>query len=338
MRILTAHYGLHRGGSERALHRLVEMWAALGHEVRCLEEPGGHSATLARALQAETRTFSPDILFAGGQTYAPPFALARLDARLRQRPFVMKLSNAPLHPGRQVTANLSRTWLRLQQRWTDCFVAPDAPSAALLRAIGVADGKLAVIANPVASENRLQSLHDAGANADPDPALRLLTIGRLAPQKNMALLIEAFARIARQGDYLTIIGDGPLREKLAGQAARHAADIRFTGHLPDPGPYFAQSNAFALASDFEGLPAVLVETLAAGLPIAATDSAPGIADLLAGHGAVVPPRNVEALARAIENLRGFRAARGAMLERARVFTAERSAPDYIELFRGLAKG
>ena len=332
MHILTAHYGRHRGGSERALERLIAAWRVLGHEVRCIVEPRAGAAALANALQQEAAAFPPDILFAGGQTYAPPFALLRRDRGMRRLPFAMKLSNAPLHPGRALATRASQAWLRLQARWTGRFVAPDDASARLLRAIGIAEAQIAVIANPAADESHLRRLHEQGSRRTDGEALRLLTMGRLASQKNIALMIEAFARIARPGDRLTVVGDGPLRAALEARTARHAADIRFPGHIDDPAPQFAEANGFALASDFEGLPAVLVEALAAGLPIAATASAPGLADLLGPHATLVPVRDAAALARALDGLRHASPDRGAMLERALPFTAERSAPEYIALF------
>jgi len=83
------------------------------------------------------------------------------------------------------------------------------------------------------------------------------------------------------------------------------------------------------------LPAVLVEALAAGLPIAATNSAPGIADLIAGFGTLTPVQDATALARALEWLRYAKPDRTAMLERAMQFTAQRAAPLYIDLFKRL---
>lgn len=334
MRIVTGHFGSHRGGSERALERLIAMWRDLGHEVECIVDPRRRALSLASELTAAARAFAPDMLFAGGQTYAPAFAIARRKPAMRRLPFAMKLSNAPLHPGKPVTTRLSQDWLRLQTRWTDCFVAPDAASAALLAGIGIPPRQTAAIPNPAASETHLLALHARSTvRRMPSSALHLLTVGRLVPQKNVALLIEAFSRIARTGDILTIVGEGPFRDRLERQAAGHAADIRLIGHQDDPSDRFAQANSFAIASDHEGLPAVLVEALAAGLPIAATDSAPGLADLVGKHGVLTPPRDPSALAAALDSLRGAVPDRQDMLVRALAFTAERSAPAYIDLFR-----
>ena len=337
MRILTGHYGRHRGGSERALERLVAAWRDLGHDVRCPVEQSASPLKLAAQLRRDAKSFVPDFLFAGGQTYALPLALARRRGAVGKLPFAMKLSNAPLDPGHPLATRASQLWLKAQGAWTDCFVAPDGASAALLADIGIVPGKIATVANPAADAVHLERLHKAGGgSADtPNASLHLLTVGRLAPQKNVSLLIEAFCRIARPDDRLTIVGDGPLRERLEAQAARHQGDVRFFGHHPDPAPAFAQANAFALASNYEGLPAVLVEALAAGLPIAATNSAPGIADLIAGFGTLAPVQEAASLARALESLRHARPDRAAMLERAMQFTAQRAAPLYIDVFKRL---
>ncbi|MGB3722336.1 MAG: glycosyltransferase [Pacificimonas sp.] len=341
MRILTAIYGPGRGGSERAVLRLMRKICHAGHEVRILgENADGKARPVALALQIAraARIWKPDILFAPGQTYALPFAIAKA-LKGTEAPLVSKISNMP-GSNRQ-----ARLWLSLQGFWTARFVAPDAASAEeLTRTTDLSDEQITAIDNPCADRDHLISLHQAGHSKH--AGLHILAAGRIVPQKNFGSLIAAFANISGEQDRLTIIGDGPdlEREKriLHDKRTRYgtACNIDMPGHVTDPAPYFAKASAFASSSMFEGLPAVLIEALATGLPIAATDSSPAIRALLEGegHGIVVPLNDDEALASALEKLRTFQPNRTAMFTAALRFTAEAAAPVYLDLFQTLAHG
>jgi|TARA_R100000501_G_scaffold12618_1_gene23294 glycosyltransferase involved in cell wall biosynthesis len=338
MDILTAIYGPGRGGSERAALRLVAAWRDLGHRVTVLGEAGDGAArplSLARQIVRHGHQGPPDILFAPGQTYALPFALAHVLARPGHRyapPLVTKISNMPSPADRWALH-----WLSLQKRWTTKMVAPDRASQdELHRMIGGSVDRFAFVANPAAERGHLSHLHAIKpAAAGP---LRLLAIGRLVPQKNFALLIEAFCKIATPADQLTVLGEGPERVRLERQANASGLDIRLPGFRADPAAELAAANAFASTSDFEGLPAVLIEALAVGLPIAATASSPAVTALLNDEqlGLLTPVNDVQAMAGALQRLRTFRPDRRAMYAAALHFTAEEAAPAYIRLFEGLA--
>jgi glycosyltransferase involved in cell wall biosynthesis len=130
----------------------------------------------------------------------------------------------------------------------------------------------------------------------------LLSVGRLAVQKDQATLLDALARLKNRPWRLTLVGDGPLRgdlEQRAGQLGL-ADRITFAGFV-DPLPHFAAANVFVLPSRWEGLPAVALEALAAGLPVVATDCAPGLTALLAGLNLpATPVGDAAAFAKAIE--------------------------------------
>lgn len=340
MHILTGMFGIERGGSERALMRLGEAWQEAGHRVSLVPRiANGRFAPrkLAAELAGMTVREKPDIVFSAGQTYALVMALLARKLGDGRPPIAAKISNSPRHAARGGFGVPASYWLRRQVRWTDMFIAPDEASARELIDGGLPEARLKVIPNPAASAAALEKL--AHRTANDSSSLRLLSIGRLVPQKNFALLIEAFARTARSGDRLTIVGEGPLRRRLQEQAARTGTDIRFAGWMNDPAHAYADANAFALASDFEGLPAVLVEALAAGLPIAATNSAPGLADLLGGgkYGHIVPVRRAGELANAIDRLRNFQPKAEDMLAQAMKFTVEAAAPVYIGAFESLVR-
>jgi glycosyltransferase involved in cell wall biosynthesis len=118
------------------------------------------------------------------------------------------------------------------------------------------------------------------------------TIGRMDGNKNHAMLLRVFARVAaKHADArLVMIGDGPLRTELAQQA--NALDIArqvcFTGPVPRASQYLPAFDVFCLTSYTEGMPNVLMEAAAAGVP-AVTTSCATISDVIDDgiHGFVV---------------------------------------------------
>jgi glycosyltransferase involved in cell wall biosynthesis len=170
-----------------------------------------------------------------------------------------------------------------------------------------------------------------------DGVVELLTVGRIEPEKNPLLLAEALARLERlrPGGYrASWVGDGRLADDLRSRAAELgvARALELPGFVP-PGQvlgHYRRAHAFVHVALTEGVPQVLVEALASGLPLVATDVG-GVRTLLADGeaGLLVPPGDADALAAAVERLAGDRelrerlAARG--LELARTLTLEGEA-------------
>jgi len=140
----------------------------------------------------------------------------------------------------------------------------------------------------------------------PDGVPLLVAIGRLTPAKGFDLLIEASARVARQGlaHRLVIVGDGPDRAGLQARidAAGAGGTIRLAGFLADPQPLLARADLFVLSSRFEGNGGlVLLEALAHGRPVVAADCDFGPREVLrdGALGDLVPAEDVEGLAGAL---------------------------------------
>jgi len=131
----------------------------------------------------------------------------------------------------------------------------------------------------------------------------ILGAGRLVPEKGFANLIAAFARLDDPRAQLVIAGDGPERENLRALADRLGVSARVSmpGYVDHIRPLLDRARLFALASDYEGYAAVLVEALEAGRPIVSTDCTPATTDLLrtSDTGRVVPVGDVPALAAAM---------------------------------------
>jgi glycosyltransferase involved in cell wall biosynthesis len=135
----------------------------------------------------------------------------------------------------------------------------------------------------------------------------VVTVARLVPIKNLRLLLDAIAIVrARVPDvHLLIVGDGP----EAGALKQHAAfldladAVTHIGYIrhPDTPPFYRAADVFALSSDFDNSPNVVLEAMASGLPVVATDVG-GIREFVTDgvSGAIVPPRDAAAMAAALE--------------------------------------
>jgi len=150
-----------------------------------------------------------------------------------------------------------------------------------------------------------------GAGADtPDTSrdgLHLVFVGRLVPIKGLRVLMEAFAaaRAEVPGLRLTLVGDGADRAHLETLAAPYGDHVRFTGYLDQDGvaESLRGADALVLPSFAEGVPVVLMEAMASGKPVIATQVG-GVSELVEDgvSGFVVPPGDPDSLTRAITAL------------------------------------
>jgi glycosyltransferase involved in cell wall biosynthesis len=133
------------------------------------------------------------------------------------------------------------------------------------------------------------------------------TVGRLADQKGYCYLIDAVPLILADNPNVQflIVGDGPLLEDLKQQAEQLnvSSSVKFTGSRPDIDELYACMDIFVSSSLFEGLPSVIMESMASNVPVLAT-SIPGTNELVK-HGVnswLVPPKDSIALGQAITHL------------------------------------
>ena len=183
--------------------------------------------------------------------------------------------------------------------------------------------------------------------ADRDMPLRLIYIGRLAPGKGLLESLEAL-RIARSRGVaarLVLVGGGAEEARLR-QYVREAGltrDVTFVGpaYGDAKARLLSQADALLLPSYSEGLPYSLLEAMAAGVvPVVTPVGA--IPDVVTDgeHGLIVPPRDADAIASAIERLSSDRSAVARMSATCRkhvaaAYSIERVAKDFSELYWGL---
>ncbi len=137
----------------------------------------------------------------------------------------------------------------------------------------------------------------------------LLAVGRLSKEKAHVDLLAAFARLRETAPELkyklVIVGDGPERATLEAAALSKgvASDVIFTGQQSDVDPYYAAADVFVLPSHSEGSPNVLLEAMAANLPIVAT-AVGGVPEMVKNNESalLVPERDPNAMAAAIKRV------------------------------------
>jgi glycosyltransferase involved in cell wall biosynthesis len=187
-------------------------------------------------------------------------------------------------------------------------VSPDLVEQAL--ACGTPPGRCVLIENGIDTEVYRRRRDAAEAKRDFDVApetFLIVSIGRLSEEKGFETLIRSVARLFREGKdvALRIAGEGDLQARLEALIAELgcAKQIRLLGYQADPQRLYEAADVFALASLREGLPNVLLEALAMGVPVVATRVA-GIPRLIEdGHnGLLVDPGSETRLAEALDRL------------------------------------
>jgi glycosyltransferase involved in cell wall biosynthesis len=167
-------------------------------------------------------------------------------------------------------------------------------------------------ANPQIPRNVWRARH--GFN---DSDVLFVCVARFAPQKNHALLLKSFAQgpASDPRAHLVLVGEGDLRAELEEQARKLnlTGKIHFLGLRSDIPDVLGAMDAFVMSSDYEGNPLSVLEAMASGLPIVST-AAGGVPNLFeAGReGFLVPPGDQQALAKSLNSLLKYEAARQSM--------------------------
>lgn len=137
---------------------------------------------------------------------------------------------------------------------------------------------------------------------------RVLAVGRLAGQKGFDMLLDAWAMTSerKRGWQLRIVGSGRHLKQLQEQVARLQIDdsVEIVPATKDIVSQFHQASVMAMSSRYEGLPLVLIEAMAAGLPIVSFDCETGPAEIVEHEktGLLVPQNDIVKLAQALERL------------------------------------
>jgi glycosyltransferase involved in cell wall biosynthesis len=198
------------------------------------------------------------------------------------------------------------TWLyrRLYRRADAVICLSDSMADDLAQNFRVPREALVRIYNPVEIE-RVRRLADNGGNLYVGPGPHLVAAGRLTRQKGFDVLLRALPAVLEcfPEAKLTVLGDGPLKEELRNQARMLGLmeKVDFLGFQENPWRYLKHADLVVLPSRYEGTSNILLEALALGTPVIASDC-PGGTREIQGHNPemiLVPPENPSALAQAI---------------------------------------
>ena len=300
LRITIVMHDFSGGGTERVAIRLANAWAMSGRQVTifcgtedgCLREmvdpavsvtgparPCMRSAssrmTLGKSLAAYADHARPDVVFAPGNFHLPVLARFAM-SDTSGATTVAKLSNPLTRSSSRIMRQIESAGLRRLTRSLDCLVAMSPALRSEAQQILERDD-LALAWEPI--------LIDRVRTPAKPSCSRIVVVGRLEPQKNVSLALDAFAQSrASANAELLILGEGSERAALLRRAQRLgiADRVRMPGHCNDVMAALSRASMLLLTSRYEGYPAVLVEAMAAGVPIVATRCSPAIDELMGG--------------------------------------------------------
>ncbi|HWA47595.1 MAG TPA: glycosyltransferase [Dongiaceae bacterium] len=254
------------------------------------------------------------------------------------------------HLGGGLGASVARRLVRATYpRARKVIAVSQGVADSLYARFGVMRERTTVIANPI-DLDAIRAQAARGAPLDL-PIPYIVAGGRLMPNKNFPLLIDAFAR-ADIPETLVILGEGPERAALAEKIAALGLQNRVVmpGFIDNPFPTISRAALYVSSSNAEGFPNALLEAMSTSVPVIATNCPSGPAEVLAEmpraqvgtgvtqapHGLLVPPNDPAALAEALRIMQapeqrriyGERAAR-----RAADFGVQRAKDAYWEVIR-----
>jgi glycosyltransferase involved in cell wall biosynthesis len=322
-----AFYGFRggAGGVSRVMLNLINTIAGRGvavevllHDARIPELDDLHRSVRVVRLGRYGRVA---MLAAYLRREPPAVLLANREPALRNAVLARRLGGAPTRIAVRVGMTISnalhrrgaaKRWLR---RWTirQCYrraetIIANSRGVAedIVAVTGLPPERIHVIDNPTVSCAMRQLARQPVAHPwleDGGPPL-ILGIGRLVRQKDFPTLVRAFARVrAERPCRLMILGEGKQRESLTSLAHSLGvqAEVALPGFVANPYAFLARAALFVLSSAWEGSPNVLIEALALGVPVVATDCHSGPREILeqGRFGPLVPVGDATALAAAM---------------------------------------
>jgi glycosyltransferase involved in cell wall biosynthesis len=280
---------------------------------------GRHVASVAPRLVARGHTvtvYAPEVTAAAqgfvalGLDVAPLSALPRLRAdvvhahgykaaarvlpvaRLRRIPLVVTWHNAVLGRGsatdavlgRGAQAAAGRALQRLVARGADLTLGASSDLVAEADRLGARRALLAPVAAPALEPPRT-SAEQRRAELGLHPAdILVLTVSRLAPQKNLDLLLDLAAAVSSRSDVrFAVVGDGPLRPALAARIERERLPVTLLGRTDDVASWLRAADLALLTSTWEARALVAQEAMLAGIPVLSTRVG-GMAELVGDAG------------------------------------------------------
>jgi len=278
----------------------------LGSHVRLVDLKVSRTLHALPGLRAELIRLKPNILMA---TMVDANIIATIAALGLKNSTKVILRETNSHRARGDIKGLRRGLIKWSYRHADAVVAlSSGVRDELAEDYSLDMEKIFTIGNPVDIESIFNAAVKARQGLPPfirDGNPVIVAAGRLTRQKGFDILIKAFAKIKTPAR-LAILGEGPDREKLLALAqAENVTDrLIMPGFIANPTAWLCQSDAFILSSRWEGFGHVIVEAMAAGIPVIATNCPYGPADIISHgkNGVLVEEGNIHELSVAIEDI------------------------------------
>jgi len=229
------------------------------------------------------------------------------------------------------------------------IVMTEAMSKDLIENLDADPMKLKIIPNmadiPLIKEKSLEKLKDVSIRKESKPLIGAM--GRLSVEKGFDILLKAFSEYTlKKPAKLLIIGEGSERgelERLAGDLGVKR-EVIFAGHQDNPYPLLKECDLFVLPSRYEGFPNALLEAMALGIPVIASDVRSGPSDIITPglNGILITPESdkelLEAMERVLSNREYRENLKKGALERAADFAPEVIIKEYEKFFGEISAG
>ncbi len=354
--VVTRRYPPVAGGAEHQLEIVAEALAARGHHVHVLT--GRHRPDLpvredGRGVVVE-RLAEPPMRVLGTAIFLTLLAVRMLHLRRRYdcvvasmvnetssmavflarwlgRPTVLRFGNAALDFAWSQRRRLGRLYAHAARR-AGRYVGQTAAYVSQAERHAIPSEQVRIIPNAYAP--RFMDARPGKCPASVDRKPSIVWCGRLDPQKDPLLLCDAVARLQEIGviTEAVVLGDGALRGAVENRIRERGltAMIRLEGHVDDVLPHLRKADVLCLTSKDEGMPNVLLEAMAACVPVVAT-AVGGVPEVIEDGvtGLLVPPGNAEAMAGALQRLIEDDCLRARLADTACACVREHHDPDKI---------
>lgn len=290
MRVMQV-LGPSTGGIGVYVRALTEHCRGAGDEVVVVSVDPRRRPADVPDLRRRLMRVRPDVVHAHGIKAAAAVNLALAGVGRTKRPRrVVTLHNA-------VDARLVET---LAVRPADVVLGASADLVYRAKSLGAKESAFVPVPAPELAKPVNSRPDTRAALGVEEDALLLLSVGRLAPQKSMSVLLEALEMLTGPVR-LVIAGDGPQRDELAARIAARRLPATLLGHRDDIADLLEAADVFVLASQWEARALVVQEALRAGVPVVAT-AVGGLPQLVGDAALLVPWNDASALAEAVHRI------------------------------------